>query len=92
MSERMFLIQNAHRNLQRKPDNTTRTIDFDTYTLSHKQTWAGFNNNDKTYSDSIKSEITENGKEGCALELTYKAATWYAGRDIYVNTKGMGNK
>ena len=62
-----------------KPDNTTRTIDFDTYTLSHKQTWAGFNNNDKTYSDSIKSEITENGKEGCALELTYKAATWYAG-------------
>ena len=22
-----------------KPDNTTRTIDFDTYTLSHKQTW-----------------------------------------------------
>ena len=62
-----------------KPDNTTRTIDFDTYTLSHKQTWAGFNNNDKTYSDSIKSEITENGKEGCALELTYKAASWYAG-------------
>jgi hypothetical protein len=62
-----------------EPDNTTRTIDFDTYTLSHKQTWAGFNNNDKTYSDSITSAITENGKEGKALELTYKAATWYAG-------------
>ncbi|MDY3031047.1 MAG: carbohydrate binding domain-containing protein [Clostridia bacterium] len=61
-----------------EPDNTTRIIDFDDYSLSQKQTWSGFKNDSGDYSDFIKSESAD-GKSGKGFKLTYKAATWYAG-------------
>ena len=61
------------------PDGTTRVIDFDDYSLSQKQTWAGFKNDAADYTDSIKSEITDQGKAGKGFKLTYNAATWYSG-------------
>lgn len=56
-----------------------RVIDFDNMSLSVKQTWAGFKNTAGDYEDSIKSSTTENGKSGKALQISYKAATWYSG-------------
>ncbi len=61
------------------PDNSTRVIDFDNYSLSQKQTWGGFKNNSGDYSDFIKYESADQGKDGKGARLTYKAATWYSG-------------
>lgn len=62
-----------------EPDDSVRVIDFDTASLSVKQTWAGFKNDAGDYSDVIKSSVTENGKSGKGFELSYTAATWYSG-------------
>lgn len=65
-----------------EPEEKTRVIDFDNYSLSHKQTWAGFKNNDGDYNDYIKTSTTENGKEGRGIEIEYRAASWYAGESF----------
>lgn len=60
-------------------DEKTRVIDFDNYSLSHKQTWAGFKNDSQDYADNISSLITENGKDGKGFQINYTAATYYSG-------------
>ncbi len=62
-----------------KPDDSVKVIDFDTTSLSVKQTWAGFKNNAGDYSDFIKPAVTENGKNGKGFEISYTSATWYSG-------------
>lgn len=60
-------------------DEKTKVIDFDSYALSHKQTWAGFKNDSQDYTDTISTSTVENGKEGKGFQITYKAATYYSG-------------
>lgn len=65
-------------------DPTTRVIDFDTYTLTHKNTWGGFANNDGTYRDFMQY-LSADGKEGKGAHITYRAATYYSG-EIFTAT------